>query len=89
MSRLCYEYRTQKNGTAIRLESDGTLVETTAAVGRLIQQVHERLPDPVKPAFRTAIRALVIDEDTPIWKATEGAIRIDMAELAKQMEEIE
>jgi hypothetical protein len=86
MSRLLYEHRTQKDGIAIRLEVDGTLPETTAAIGRLIQQVHEQLPDPVKPAFRTAIRALVIDEDTPIWKATESGIRIDMAELAKQME---
>lgn len=67
----------------IRLEADGGVIELTAAVGRLIQQLHERLPDSVKPAFRMAIKTLVLDQDTPLWGASGGGICIDLAELKK------
>ena len=84
--RLLFDCKTLKNGTLVRMESEGTLTELAAAVGRLIQQLHEKFPKPVRPAFRAMIRAMIIDADTPIWGPTEAKVHINLEELAKQME---
>ena len=85
--RLLFDCKTLKNGALVRMESEGTLIELTGAVGRLIQQLHEKFPEPVRPEFRAMIRAMVTDADTPIWEPTKAEVRIDLKELEKQVEE--
>lgn len=85
--RLLFDYKTLKNAAWVRMESEGTLIELTGAVGRLIQQLHEKFPEPVRPAFRAMIREMIIDAAAPIRGPTDAAVHIDLKELAKQMEE--
>lgn len=85
--RMYYEYQTQKNGVQIRMGSNGTIIGVTSAVGRLIQELFNRLPDGQKQMFRAMIQGLVKD-DSPIWKANEGEIRIDLDEFKKQVRDL-
>lgn len=84
---LKYSYEKVKNGTQIRLEIQGNVVEVTAAIGRLIQHVFLNTPEEIRPAFRTAMQH-VVAEDSPVWQPEgEESICIDVGALRRQQRE--
>lgn len=84
MNMLKYEYREEKNKpTEIRLEACGNMVDMTAAVGRLIQQLYFKMPEILRPMFKHAMQHLP-DDDSPIWNPDEW-IEIDMQALTAQI----
>ena len=83
---LKYSYEKVENGTQIGLEIQGDSVEITAAIGRLIQQVFLRMPEEIRPAFRTAMQH-VVAADSPVWQPDEESICIDVGALRRQKRE--
>lgn len=84
---LKYSYEKVENGTQIGLEIQGDGVEITAAIGRLIQQVFLRMPEEIRPAFRTAMQH-VVAADSPVWQPNgEESICIDVGALRRQQRE--
>ena len=85
MSRLLYDYKKTEVGLLIKLEAEGKLDETLAAVLRLIQHVYLKTPQMLRSVFKLAIQHGVTD-DSPIWHE-EAGITIDLAALKKQSHE--
>ena len=84
---LKYSFEKVKNGTEIRLEFQGNIIEVTEAIGRLIQQVFHKTPDEIRPAFRAAMQH-VVAEDSPVWQQDgEECICVDVGALRRQQRE--
>lgn len=84
---LKYSFERVKSGTQIRLEYEGNVVEITAAIGRLIQQVFLKTPEEIRPVFRAAMQH-VVAEDSPVWQPDgEESICIDVGALRRQQRE--
>lgn len=85
-SFLKYEWRPHDGGTQIAFAFEGTVVDATAAVGRLIQQFYDKIDDREKPMFAFACMRLM-DKDSPVWnpKAKETII-VDLKALKKTLE---
>lgn len=76
-----------RNGISIGLEVQGDVIEVTAAIGRLIQQVFLKMPEEIRPAFRAAMQH-VVAEDSPVWQPEdEEHICIDVGALRRQQRE--
>ncbi|MBR3331663.1 MAG: hypothetical protein IKG25_10760 [Mogibacterium sp.] len=83
---LSYEYRPHDGGVQITFAFEGTIVDATKAIGRLIQQFYGKLDDRIKPAFAFACKQLM-DEDSPIWNPhDEETIIVDLKALKKTLE---
>lgn len=84
---LRYSYEKVRNGISIGLEVQGDVIEVTAAIGRLIQQVFLKMPEEIRPAFRAAMQH-VVAEDSPVWQPEgEESICIDVGALRRQQRE--
>ena len=84
---LKYSFERVKSGTQIRLEYEDNVVEITAAIGRLIQQVFLKMPEEIRFMFRTAMQH-VVAEDSPVWQPNgEESICIDVGALRRQQRE--
>ena len=84
---LKYSFEKVKNGIQIGLEFQGDVVEITAAIGRLIQQVFLKMPEEIRPVFRAAMQH-VAAEDSPVWQPDgEESICIDVGALRRQQRE--
>ena len=84
---LKYSYEKVKSGIQIGLEFRGDVVEITAAIGRLIQQVFLKMPDEIRPAFRATMQQ-VVAKDSPVWQPDgEESICIDVGALRRQQRE--
>lgn len=66
--RLVYEFEMSGTQTESKVETEGNLKELIAATGELIHQIFFCLPDDYKTLYREAIRVIVTDEDSRIWK---------------------
>lgn len=84
---LKYSYEKVKNGIQIGLEVQGDVIEVSAAIGRLIQQVFLKTPEEIRPVFRAAMQH-VVTEDSPVWQPDgEESICIDVGALRRQQRE--
>lgn len=84
---LKYSFEKVKNGIQIGLEVQGDVVEITAAIGRLIQQVFLKMPEEIRPAFRAAMQH-VVAKGSPVWQPDgEESICIDVGALRRQQRE--
>lgn len=84
---LRYSCEKVRNGISISLKYEGNVVELTAAIGRLIQQVFLKSPEEIRPAFRAAMQH-VVAEDSPVWQPVgEESICIDVGALRRQQRE--
>ena len=84
---LKYSYEKVRDGISIGLEVQGDIIEVTAAIGRLIQQVFLKTPDEIRPVFRAAMQH-VVAEDSPVWQQNgEECICVDVGALRRQQRE--
>ena len=84
---LRYSYEKARDDIGIGLEVEGDVIEVTAAIGRLIQQVFLKMPDEIRPAFRAAMQH-VVTEGSPVWQQNgEECICVDVGALRRQQRE--
>lgn len=84
--RLKFEYQKNEGTAEVMSEIEGKPLEVIAAIGHLIQTVHNQTPKIFRPIFRAAVQSLVSD-DSPVWKEFgDGTTVIDMSRLMKRKE---
>lgn len=84
--RLKFEYQKNEGEAEAWSEIEGKPLEVTAAIGHLIQTVHNQTPKILRPLLREAVKHLVSD-DSPVWKEFgDGTTVIDMSRLMKRKE---
>lgn len=64
---------------------DGSMIEVTAEIGRLIQQIWYGLDGVEREVFKMEVQATTSDE-SPVWSAP-GGITVDASELLRQAKE--
>lgn len=72
-------------GQATELLVDGSMIEVTAEIGRMIQRIWYGLDGKDRLMFKLAIQVTVMDE-SPVWSAPKG-VTVDASELLRQVKE--
>ncbi len=72
-------------GQLTELLVDGSMIEVTAEIGRLIQRIWYGLDGVDRELFKMAVQAITSDE-SPTWSAPIG-ITVDSSELLRQAKE--
>ena len=74
-------------GKPTELMVDGSMLEVTAEIGKMIQQIWYKLNLIERLTFRLAIKVLV-EDDSPVWSSPSG-ITVDASELLRHAKEKE
>lgn len=72
-------------GQPTELLVDGSMIEVSAEIGRMIQRIWYGLNGLERELFKLAIKA-VVEDDSPVWSAPEGLF-VDASELLRQAKE--
>ena len=89
MTGVFYKYQRKKDGGAeVTVVADGTIVDFLQFIGNLVQTLHAKLPEPLRPMFRYALGELV-KEDSFVFEPAQAnfVISADAEELKRQLME--
>lgn len=90
MTGVFYKYQRKKDGGAeVTVAADGTIVDFLQFIGTLVQNLHARIPEPLRPMFRYALGELV-KEDSFVFEPVQAdfAISANAEELKRQFREL-
>lgn len=91
-SYLRYDFKKTDAGLELTTDMHVSGMDAMMAVALLIRDLYEKTPEPLRDGMRAMFTTLVTAPDSPAFdlsrRGSSGSgIRIDMAELRRQMEE--
>ena len=87
---LTYEFRKNENGVSFSNDVNLRGIDVLMAFSYPVSDLYKKTPEFLRPAFRSAMIALVTAPDSPCFGLSptdRTTITVDTAELRRQMEE--